>query len=70
MKTFHSATTYNNKYQVKSYTEIKEAGKNYGGSSVVEYKGRPYFNLPFNYWVDKNTLDLIIEKYNSLQTYM
>ena len=42
MKTFYSPTSMNNKYEVKSYTEIKEAGKNFGGNNVVEYKG--YWN--------------------------
>ena len=70
MKTFYSPTSMNNKYEVKSYTEIKEAGKNFGGNNVVEYKGSTYFNLEFHYWVNKKTLDLIIEKYNALQTYM
>lgn len=70
MKTFYSPTSMNNKYEVKSYVEILEAGRNFGGSNVVEYKGKPYFNMPFHYWVDKNTLGLIIEKYNALKTYM
>lgn len=70
MKTFYSPTSMNNKFEIKSYVEIPEAGKNLGGSSVVEYKGQPFFNMPFHYWVDKKTLELIIEKYNALQTYM
>lgn len=70
MQTFYSPTSMNRKYEVKSYIEIKEAGKNLGGNNVVEYKGKPYFNLQFHYWVDKKTLDLIIEKYNALSTYM
>lgn len=70
METFYSPTSMNNKYQVKSYVEITEAGKNLGGNNIVEYKGVPYFNIAFNYWVDKKTLDIIIEKYNALKTYM
>lgn len=70
MKTFYSTTSMNDRYQIKSYVEITEAGKNYGGSNVVEYKGVPYFNIPNHYWVSKETLDLIIDKYNALQTYM
>lgn len=70
MTTFYSPTSMNNKYQVKSYIEIPEAGKNLGGSNIVEYKGKPYFNMPFHYWVDKSTLDLIINKYEALKTYM
>ena len=70
MKTFYSPTSMNNKYQIKSYVEIPEAGKNLGGNNVVEYKGKPYFNMPFCYWVSKKDLDAIIEKYNALKTYM
>lgn len=70
MKTFYSPTSLNKKYQIKSSVEITEAGHNFGGNNVVEYKGKPYFNLMFSYWVDKKTLDIIIEKYNALQTYM
>lgn len=70
MKTFYSPTSMNSKYEVKSYIEIPEAGKNLGGNNVVEYKGKPNFNIKFHYWVDKKTLDLIIEKYNALSTYM
>lgn len=70
MKTFYSPTSMNNKYEIKSYVELPEAGKNLGGSNVIEHKGIPYFNIPFHYWVDKNTLELIIEKYNALKTYM
>ena len=70
MTTFYSPTSMNNKYEIKSYVEIPEAGKNLGGNNVVEYKGTPYFNLEFRYWVNKKTLDLIIEKYNALQTCM
>ena len=70
MKTFYSPTSMNDKYQIKSYVEIPEAGKNLGGNNVVEYKGTPYFNITFNYWVDKKTLDTIIKKYSALKTYM
>ena len=70
MKTFYSPTSMNNKYEIKSYVEIPEAGKNLGGNNAVEYKGKPYFNIPFHYWVNKKQLDLIIEKYNALLTYM
>ena len=70
MTTFYSPTSMNNKYEIKSYVEISEAGKNLGGNNVVEYKGTPYFNMPFHYWVDKKALDIIIEKYNALKTYM
>jgi len=73
MKTFYSPTSMNKRYQVKSYVEIPEAGHNFGGTEaniVVEYKGQPYFNLKFSYWVNKKTLDLIIDKYKALQTYM
>ena len=70
MRAFYSPTSMNQKYEVKSYVEIPEAGRNFGGSNVVEYKGETYFNLPFHYWVNKNVLDLIIEKYNALSTYM
>lgn len=75
MKTFYSPTSMNNKYEIKSYVEIPEAGKNLGGNNlggnnVVEYKGTPYFNMPFHYWVNKKELDKIIEKYNALKTYM
>lgn len=70
MTTFYSPSSMNNKYEIKSYVEIPEAGKNLGGSNIVEYKGKPYFNMPFHYWVNKKQLDLIIEKYNALSTYM
>lgn len=70
MKTFYSPTSMNKKYEIKSYVEISEAGHNFGGSNIVEYKGTPYFNMPFHYWVNKSTLDLIIDKYNALKTYM
>lgn len=70
MKAFYSPTSMNDKYQVKSYFEITEAGKNLGGNNTVEYKGTPYFKIYFNYWVDKKTLDIIIKKYNALKTYM
>lgn len=70
MKTFYSPTSMNKKYQVISYSEIIEAGHNFGGNNVVEYKGEPYFNMPFNYWVTKKQLDLIIEKYDALKTYI
>jgi len=70
METFYSPTSLNGKYQIKSYIEILEAGKNFGGNNIVEYMGKPYFNLQFHYWVDKKTLNLIIEKYNALKTYM
>ena len=64
MKTFYSLTSMNQKYEVKSYVEISEAGRNFGGSNVVEYKGETFFNLPFHYWVNKKTLDLIIAKFS------
>jgi len=70
MKTFFSPTSLNEKYEIKSYIEIPEAGKNLGGSNIVEYKGTPFFNMPFHYWVDKKTLYNIVEKYNALKTYM
>lgn len=70
MTTFYSPTSMNNKYEIKSYIEIPEAGKNFGGNNVVEYKGVPYFNMPFHYWVTKDKLEIIIEKYNALKTYM
>lgn len=70
MTTFYNPTSMNNKYQIKSYIEIPEAGKNLGGSNIVEYKGKPYFNMHFHYWVNKTQLDLIIEKYNALSTFM
>jgi outer membrane phospholipase A len=70
MQTFYSQTSLNGKYEIKSYIEIPEAGKNYSGSNIVEYKGNAYFNLPYHYWVSKKTLDLIVEKYNALQTFM
>lgn len=70
MKVFYSPTSMNNKYEVKSYIELKEAGKNLGGNNVVEYQGKPFFNLTYHYWVDKKTLDIIKEKYAALSTYM
>ena len=70
MQTFYSPTSMNEKYEIKSYIEIPEAGKNLGGNNIVEYKGQPNFNLKFHYWVNKKTLYLIIEKYNALSTYM
>lgn len=70
MKTFYSPTSMNKKYEIKSYIEIPEAGKNLGGSNIVEYKGIPYFNILFHYWVSEKELDVIIEKYNALKTYM
>lgn len=70
MTTFYSPTSLKLKHQVVSSVEITEAGKNYGGSNIVEYKGEPHFNLMFNYWVDKETLEIIIEKYNALKTYI
>ena len=70
MKVFYSPTAMNDKYEIKSYVEIPEAGKNLGGSNVVEYKGTPYFNICFHYWVDKTKLNIIIEKYNAIKTYM
>lgn len=70
MTTFYSPTSLNDKYEIMSYVEIPEAGKNFGGSNIVEYRGKPYFNIPFHYWVNLMQLELIIEKYNALATYM
>jgi len=70
MQVFYNPTSMNDKYEIKSYVEIPEAGKNLGGNNVVEYKGTAYFNMKFHYWVNKKDLDIIIEKYNALRTYM